>query len=518
MTAILTRQDIPSTPLGAAEEVVLDLRGIVKTFGSFTALAEVDFNLRKGEVHALLGENGAGKSSLMNVVSGIYTPDSGVVVVNGKPVIITGPSEARTLGIGMVHQHYKLVKPFTAIENMALSGRGSSYRKMLSDIRAAAREASARLGFDVDLDRPVGSLSISEQQRVEILKVLVDGASIIILDEPTAVLTDREADRLFDAMRKLAEHGHAVVVVTHKLNEALNHADRITVMRGGQLVQTVVPSDVGESDLTTMIVGSKIVETPRRADSVGPESLTVRQLTRQGAGGRNLLNNVDFNVRSGEIFGIAGVGGNGQDELVEVLTGMAAADSGHISLAGHGDVTGATPDQLRQAGIACIPADRHGFALAGGLGIADNYAIGGVFHGRYGSPFKVDWRRIRRDTDAAIAKFEVKGVRGPHQKVALLSGGNAQKLVLAREFSADPAVVIAHSPSRGLDVRASAAVHDHLRAARDRGAGVILLSEDLDEILLLADRIGVMSKGALVAEFKAPADRREIGKAMIGHG
>lgn len=498
---------------------VLKLGSIVKTFGGFTALDGVDFDLRAGEIHALLGENGAGKSSLMNIVAGIYTPDSGTVEVRGRSTHVAGPADARALGVGMVHQHYKLVKPFTAVENIALTvpAEGGHSRNM-ARIRQAAREAADRLGFELDLERPVGQLSIPEQQRVEIIKILVAGASIIILDEPTAVLTDEEAERLFQAMRSLARQGHAVVLVTHKLHEALGHADRITVMRGGAVIDTVAPGDVDAETLTTMIVGSRIVEVPQRAETVGKPVLMVRRLSRTGPGGQKLLRDLDFDVRSGEIYGVAGVGGNGQSELVDALTGLVAAHEGKVFLDGSGDVTGATPDRLRRMGVGCIPADRQSYALAGDLTVSDNYAIGGVLEGRYGSAMFVDRRRIGQDTACAVARFQVLGVRGPHQKAALLSGGNAQKLVIAREFSASPRLIIAHSPSRGLDVRASAAVHQHLRDARDRGAGVILLSEDLDEVLLLCDRIGVMSRGAIVAEFTAPADRQAIGKAMVGHG
>jgi simple sugar transport system ATP-binding protein len=502
---------------GTAAACSLALRGIVKTFGGFVALDGVDFDLRKGEIHALLGENGAGKSSLMNIVAGIYAPDSGSISVFGTPTFIPGPADARRLRIGMVHQHYKLVKPFTGIENIMLANPGSSYRRSMARIRALTDEAAAEVGFEVDLRKPVEALSIPEQQRVEILKVLVAGARIIILDEPTAVLTDEEAKRLFATMRGLAMKGHSVVLVTHKLNEALTYADRITVMRAGKVVRTVMPADVTPAELTTMIVGSHVVELPQRSTVVGKSVLKVRGMTRRSPEGIALLDGVGFDVRHGEIYGIAGVGGNGQSELVEVLTGLAASTAGNVYLDGKGDVTNEPADRLRRFGVACIPSDRQTYALAGDLGISDNYAIGGVLEGRYGSAFRVDRKAIGKAAAAAIARFEVMGVRGPRQKAALLSGGNAQKLVIAREFSAMPSLIIAHSPSRGLDMRAAAAVHEHLRAARDRGAGVILISEDLDEIMLLSDRIGVMSRGRIVAEFAAPGDRQAIGRAMVSH-
>jgi len=502
---------------GADAPPALVLAGISKTFGDFAALSDVDFDLKPGEIHALLGENGAGKSTLMNIVAGIYTPDSGRVAIKGQSVAIRGPSDAQQLGVGMVHQHYKLVKPFTALENILLAHPGGSFRAARTRLEKLTKDALDRIGFDVDLNRTVESLSISEQQRVEILKVLVAGATIVILDEPTAVLTDDEAARLFNAIRSLAMEGHSIVLVTHKLSEALNYADRITVMRGGKVVRTVLPAEVTEAELTELIVGSAISERSHRAGTAGKPVLKVHAVERSDSRGGG-LRNLTFNVRAGEIYGIAGVGGNGQNALVEVITGLSRVDAGNIWLDAHGDVTNQPSDRMRRSGIACIPSDRHSDAIAGELRIADNYAISGVIEGRYGSTLRVDRRRIAADTQDAIRRFEVMGVRGPYQKTGLLSGGNAQKLVIAREFSGKPSLIIAHSPSRGLDVRASAAVHEHLRAARDRGAGVILISEDLDEVLVLADRIGVMNRGTIVAEFEAPADRQMIGRAMVGHG
>lgn len=513
------RQSDRRGPDGAAPPLALTLGGITKTFGDFVALDSVNFDLRSGEIHALLGENGAGKSSLMNIAAGIYSADSGTVELGGRPVLIQGPLDAQKLGIGMVHQHYKLVKSFTGLENLMLAHPDGSWRKSRSRMEAKAAAALARIGFEIDLNRPVESLSISEQQRVEILKVLVAGASVIILDEPTAVLTDEEATRLFEAMRKLASDGHSVVLVTHKLSEALTFADRITVMRNGQVLRTVPPSEVSEAELTGLIVGSTIDTRPRHAgSSVGKPVLSVRHARLSGPQGIDVLRGLSFDVRAGEIYGIAGIGGNGQSALVDVVMGLVALSDGRLWLDGQGDITNEPAYRMRRYGVACIPSDRQADALAGELCIADNYAISGVIEGRFGSPLKVDRKKMQRSADEAIRRFEVMGVRGPFQKAGLLSGGNAQKLVIAREFSGSPSLIIAHSPSRGLDIRASSAVHDHLRAARDQGAGVILISEDLDEVLLVADRIGVMNRGAIVAEFEAPGDRQAIGKAMIGHG
>ena len=501
-------------PTGAPS--ALTFHAIVKTFGGFTALDGVDFDLRPGEVHALLGENGAGKSTLMNIAAGIYRPDSGQMTISGQPAVISGPIDARALGIGMVHQHYKLVRSFTALENIMMACPGEGYRDSMENVRRNAGRAASAMGFHLDLDARVEDLSVSDQQRLEILRVLVAGARIVILDEPTSVLTDDEAGRLFDAIRALVSEGHSVVLVTHKLSEALANAHRITAMRGGKVVTTVTPDEVDEEMLTRMIVGSHIVERVRPAERVGAPVLTALDVSSSQDDGAGELVNVSFELRAREIYGLAGVGGNGQEVLVEVLSGLRSPGAGSIRLAGHGEIAGLPAERIRALGIGCIPSDRQALALAGELSVADNFAVGGLLRGKYGTVALVDRARMRLDTAEAVSRFEIAGVRSPRQKAALLSGGNAQKLVIAREFSAKPVVVVAHSPSRGLDVRATAAVHEHLRAARDRGAGVLLISEDLDEIILLADRIGVMSRGRIVAEFEH-ADRQAIGKAMVGY-
>jgi simple sugar transport system ATP-binding protein len=496
----------------------LELVGISKSFDGFQALSSADFAVVPGEVHALLGENGAGKSSLMNVAAGLYAPDEGEIRVGGTPVVIKGPLDAASHSIGMVHQHYKLVKPFTAVENVLLANPRHGYARGMKEVRAEIRRHCEEVGFEVDLDRPVGALSIAEQQRVEILKVLVGGARILILDEPTAVLTDQESERLLKTVRSLAARGTAVVLVTHKLSEVIAHADRVTVMRGGRTIATADPRQASVADLTTLIVGTTVVEKPEPSRRIGEPVLTVSELRGARADGHEILTGASFAVRSGEIYGIAGVGGNGQSELAEILMGVMRPVGGRIEIAGAGDVTRAEPEDRRLQGLVSIPADRHAFGLAGDLSVAENFAVSGVVAGGFGSWFRVDGGLIRTAARKAVEAFDVQGVRSMKQKAALLSGGNAQKLVIAREFSGRPRIVLAHSPSRGLDVRATAAVHQRLHEARDAGAGVLLISEDLDEIMLLADSIGVMSRGRIVAAFSAPADRHAVGRAMIHHG
>lgn len=500
----------------------LALSGIRKSFDGFLALDDAHFNARWGEVHALLGENGAGKSSLMNIAAGLYAPEAGEMLVDDNPVRLTGPREAARHHIGMVHQHFKLVRPFTVSENILLGQAAPTsplpYSRRLAEMEERVRAQAAELGFAIDPRQRVERLSIAEQQRVEILKVLLAGARILILDEPTAVLTDQEGERLLSTVRELAQRGSAVVLVTHKMADVKTYADRVTVMRAGRTVATVDPRATPVEELVRLTVGHTSTPPARAASTRGTVQLSVRSLCTPAAKGEHrALQHVDLDVHAGEIYGIAGVGGNGQSELAGAIMGLPVAVEGRIDLAGFGDLRAATPAQRRALQIAAIPADRHGYALAGSLSVAENFGIGQVHAGRYGPRSWLRRGRLDADARAAIAAFDVQGVRNPAQKAALLSGGNAQKLVIAREFSKSPRLILVHSPSRGLDVRASAEVHARLLAARDAGAAVLLISEDLDEVLLLCDRIGVMSRGRIVAEFEQPADRQLIGQAMVDH-
>lgn len=496
----------------------LELRGISKSFDGFPAISGADFAVEAGEMHALLGENGAGKSSLMNVAAGLYAPDEGRMFVNGREVLPDGPLGAMRLGIGMVHQHYKLVKAFNAIDNVLLTFQKGGYRELAQGIAGRMGDLCDALKFDIDLKRPVGLLSVAEQQRIEILKVLLAGTKVLVLDEPTAVLTDREADSLLTTVKGLAASGTAVVLVTHKLNEVRKYADNVTIMRGGKTVATASAAEKSPQDLTVLIVGEKLQETPQPSQKIGAPVLRLAGVSAARSDGHRSLRDVSFTVKANEIYGIAGVGGNGQTELAEVLMGVNEALEGKIDISGAGDVTHAPAVLRRAMGVVSIPADRQSYGLAGDLPVADNFAVAGVVEGKYGGWLNVDRSAIRRDTELAIKAYDVQGVRSLRQRAALLSGGNAQKLVIAREFAGKPRVVLAHSPSRGLDVRATAAVHEAIRKARDDGAAVLLISEDLDEILLLSDRVGVMNRGRISAEFTVPVDRKAVGEAMISHG
>jgi ABC-type uncharacterized transport system ATPase subunit len=504
----------------------IELQEIDKSFDGYRALAGASLLAHWGEVHALLGENGAGKSSLMNIAAGLYAPEAGQLLVDDNPVRLNGPRDAARHRIGMVHQHFKLVAPFTVAENVLLAlseaaplASAASHRARLQAVSAEIARQSQALGFSIDPGRRVDSLSVAEQQRVEILKVLLAGARILILDEPTAVLTDVESERLLSSVRSLARQGAAVILVTHKMADVQTYADRVTVMRGGRTVACCDPRQMGIAELVKLTVGetSQPPASPPAADqAVRAPCLQLRGLRSKEAG-QPLLDGLTLEVRTGEIYGLAGVGGNGQEALAQAIMGVLPLASGELELAGHGDLRALGPDLRRRLGIAVIPADRYGLALAGALSVTENFGIGRLHDGRYGSAWRLDRRAMERDAAQAVAAFDVQGVRSLRQKAARLSGGNAQKLVIAREFSRAPKLVLAHSPSRGLDVRASAQVHARLRAAREAGAAVLLISEDLDEVLALADRMGVIVRGRIAAEFSAPVQRQVIGQAMVAH-
>lgn len=497
--------------------LALKLVGVRKSFDGFVALNEADFAVEAGEVHALLGENGAGKSSLMNVAAGLYTPEAGIIFVDGEEVVLSGPGDATAHRIGMVHQEFKLVRPFTVAENVLLSNWRGRFASGVRAIEQQIRSQAAELGFEIDPRSRIDELSIAERQRVEIIRVLLAGARILILDEPTAVLTDDEATRLLTTVRGLASRGAAVILVTHKLGEVTTFTDRVTVMRNGKDVAVLDSRSTNAGELTKLAVGSAVTGARRASSSEGEMRLAVKGLQAARADGHVTVKDATFQVRAGEIYGIAGVGGNGQTELVEALTGVRPPLGGSIELEDAGDTTGASPEQLRELGLACIPADRFGDGVAGGLSVIENFCVGQIRDGCYGSWMRTDFAAMRKATAAAVTEFDVQGVRNLHQKAALLSGGNAQKLIIAREFSRTPKVIVAHSPSRGLDVRACAAVHERLLNARAGGAAIVLISDDLDEVLNLSDRVGVMTRGRIAAEFDAPVDRQAVGRVMVHH-
>ena len=494
---------------------LLTMEGITKTFGGVPVLDDVSLALAAGEVHALLGENGAGKSTLMNVLAGIYAADAGEIRIGRAPVHIRRPADATAHGIGMVHQHFRLVAGFTASENLLLAASG---RAGITSTKVAAtqlREMGDRIGLAVRPDTPIRDLSIAERQRVEILKVLVVGARILILDEPTAVLTDQEAEGLLALVRTLAGQGLAIVLITHKLREVIAAGDRVSVMRKGRITLAgVAATGLDRAMLAQAMMGESPPPVARAARRPGAVRLAVRGLAVRRANGSRSVDGVSLSLRSGEIVGVAGVGGNGQQELADALVGLLPAEHGEIRLEG-ANVTGAGVWARRRLGLRYVPSDRSGLALVGDLSVTDNLALSGVRAGRYGR-FGLARGAMRCAAQATIGEFAIAGAT-PGREARLLSGGNAQKLVLARELAAGVAVLVAHSPTRGLDVAACAFVHAMLGRAAAGGAAILLISEDLEEVLALSDRVLVMSRGRIAGERGADSSRAEIGALMLGH-
>ncbi|MDX2203334.1 MAG: ABC transporter ATP-binding protein [Hyphomicrobiaceae bacterium] len=492
---------------------------IGKRFGSFQALDRAHLRADFGEVHALLGENGAGKSTLMNIAAGLYRPEAGQILIEGREMMLDGPLQARAAGIGMVHQHFKLVRSFTVVENVALGMAGKNPYSDQQDLCASIHAIAERLGFLIDPTATVGDLSVGEQQRVEIVKVLLGGARILILDEPTAVLTEQEATLLLDNVRRLAAAGAAVMLVTHKLREVERFCDRVTVMRRGRTLATIAdPKRVPRDKMAELVVGAHVASPQRQPSATrGRTRLYVAGLSCRRADGFEVVREASFHVRDGEIYGLAGVSGNGQQELVETLMGLNRATAGAADLAGFGNIAERAGGDGQVPAIGFIPADRYALGLAAGLSAAENYGIRKVQAGAFGPWMWVNQAAMRQSAVKAIEEHDIQGVRSPSQPVALLSGGNAQKLILARELESAPVLIIAHNPSRGLDVRATASIQKRLLDAREAGGAVLLISEDLEEILTLSDRIGVISKGRIVAEFEPTFDRVRIGQAMVAH-
>ena len=501
-----------------AETPVVELRGITKRFPGVVANDRVDFDVARGEVHALLGENGAGKSTLVNVLYGLYHPDEGEILLDGKPVRINSPHDAIERGIGMVHQHFMLVPVMTVAENVVLATEPT--RGPFLDMREAekrVREVARALDFRIDPHARVETISVGQQQRVEILKALYRRAEILILDEPTAVLTPQEADELFEIVRTLAREGHAVVFITHKLHEVLAIADRITVLRRGKKVDTVPREGATEEGLARMMVGRDVVLSVEKGPAQpGKALLQVENLVVRDERGLEAVGGVSFEVRAGEIVGIAGVDGNGQSELIDALTGLRRPESGRIVVAGK-DVTRASPRSALDAGVGHIPEDRQRRGLVLDFTLAENIAL----HD-YAKPpaSRFGWlypRRLVERAGGLLAEFDVRG--GEAETLASsLSGGNQQKLVLAREISRDPRVLVAAQPTRGPDVGAIEFVHNRLVKERDEGRAILLVSFELDEILSLSDRILVLYEGAVVGEYAPDVSEQELGIAMTGGG
>lgn len=510
----------PHSATATSLEVAVALRGITKRFPGVVANDQVDFEAAVGEVHALLGENGAGKSTLSNILTGLYRADEGELVLYGTPMQFASPRAALDAGVGMVHQHFRLVQPFTVAENIVLGDHRDSGRAFVLDRDAIDRkvaELGDRYGLQIDPEARIWQLSVGEQQRVEILKALYRDARILILDEPTAVLTPQEAEALFETLRSMAAEGRTVIFISHKLHEVMAVADRVTVLRGGKSIGTVATAATTREALAALMVGRE-VETARRVEhgrTFGEVCLALAGISAHGDRGVDALRGVTLSVRSGEIYAIAGVAGNGQRELAEVVTGMRPLAEGSLTVAGV-PLHGGDPRAAIRAGVAHVPEDRLHTGVAPNLSVASNVVLKSYRSSDVSAGPLLRLRRIRERAADLVKRYDVRpaGVGTPARK---LSGGNLQKVVLGREFTGDPKVLVAAAPTRGLDVGAIESVHAYLREAAAGGTAILLISEDLDEVRALADRIGVMYEGMLVGEVDAAtATVEELGLLMAG--
>ena len=501
-----------------ADAPLLELRGITKQFPGVLANDRVDFDLTKGEVHALLGENGAGKSTLMNILYGLYHPDEGDIRLEGKPVRIGSPRDAIDLGIGMVHQHFMLIPVMTVAENIVLATEPT--KGPFLDLRGAeerVRELSTQFGLAVRPEARVASISVGMQQRAEILKALYRGAEILILDEPTAVLTPQEARELFAIIRSLQAEGKSIVFISHKLNEVLEIADRITVLRQGKRIDTVPREGATQEGLARLMVGREVVlRVEKPPAEPGATLLQVEDLTVRDERGLEAVRGVSFDVKAGEIVGLAGVDGNGQTELIDALTGLRRPSGGRIVAAGR-DITSASSRECLDLGVGHIPEDRQLRGLVLDFTLAENLALHDF---RKEPDSKWGWlypRRLVQRAARLLKEFDVRGGR-PQTLASALSGGNQQKVVVAREVSRNPRILVAAQPTRGLDVGAIEFVHRRLVLERDEGRAILLLSFELEEIQSLSDRILVIYEGRIVGEYAPGVSEEELGIAMTGGG
>jgi simple sugar transport system ATP-binding protein len=498
------------------EPPLLELKGITKRFPGVVANDHVDFDLVKGEVHALLGENGAGKSTLMNILYGLYHPDEGEIRLHGESLRIDSPRAAIDAGIGMVHQHFMLIPVMSVAENIVLAmepRKGPFLDHGTANERV--KDISERFGLAVRPEAMIESISVGMQQRVEILKALYRGAEILILDEPTAVLTPQEALELFDIIRSLQAEGKSIIFITHKLGEVLEIADRITVLRRGKTIETVPHEGATEEGLARLMVGREVLlRVEKKPAEPGEPLLTVEDLRVHDERGLEAVRGISLEVRAGEIVGIAGVDGNGQTELVEAITGLRHIDAGRVVAAGT-DVTGEGARGCVEAGVGHIPEDRHRRGLVLDFTLAENIALKDYCEepdSKWGWLFP---KRIVARSRRLLEEFDVRG-GGPLTPAASLSGGNQQKVVVAREVSRDPRILVAAQPTRGLDVGAIEFVHRRLVAERDEGRAILLVSFELDEVISLSDRILVMYEGRVVGEYPPSVSEEELGIAMLG--
>ncbi len=500
------------------EAFAIELKGITKTFGSVVANRNVSLTVKKGEILAILGENGSGKTTLMNMVSGIYFPDEGSISVDGQEVVIRSPKDAFKYKIGMIHQHFKLVDVFTATENIVL-GVKDDKKLNIKTAKSKVKEITDKYGFVIDLDKKIYEMSVSEKQTVEIIKVLYRGADILILDEPTAVLTPQETKKLFDILRRMRRDGKSIIIITHKLHEVLDISDRVTTLRKGEYVGTVNTADATEQSLTEMMVGEKVSLNIARTEPVNPqERLVVSNLSVKGAEDKRVLDDISFTVRSGEIFGIAGISGSGQKELLEAIAGLQKAMPGSSIIYKPEDeeqkqLIGKSPRDIRKLGIALsfVPEDRLGMGLVGNMDIVDNMMLRSY---KKGSSAFLDRKDPKTLADKIIESLDVV-TPGTSTPVRRLSGGNVQKVLVGREISSNPKVLMVAYPVRGLDINSSYTIYNLLTKQKESGVAVVFVGEDLDVLIELCDRIMVINSGKVTGILDGrTAVKEEIGLLM----
>ena len=497
-----------------AETYAVEMRGITKTFGSVVANHDIDLDLRRGEILALLGENGSGKTTLMNMLSGIYAPDAGSILVEGRPVAIKSPEDAKRLGLGMVHQHFKLVDVFSAADNIWMGREKAGFLLKKGRYEQVA-DMAKRFGFDLDPRKQVRNMSVSEKQTLEIVKVLYYGAKVIILDEPTAVLTVQEIRRLFDVLRRMKEEGHSIIIITHKLNEVMEISDRVAILRKGEHITTVNTAETTEQELTEWMVGRKVdLNIDRPAVEKTRPLLEIRDLTIRNDEGAVAIDRVNFYIRGGEILGVAGIAGCGQKELCEAIAGLRPIDSGLMIHKGD-NIVGLSPKEILEKGISMsfIPEDRLGMGLAPSLSIADNMLLKSYADAK--GPF-VDRKQGRADGENVIRELEV-ATPSVDTPVRRLSGGNVQKVLLGREIKAGPNVLVTAYPVRGLDINSSYAIYGILNRQKQDGVGILFVGEDLDVMMALCDKIMVLCHGKVMGVVHADkTTKEELGLMMTG--
>jgi simple sugar transport system ATP-binding protein len=499
-------------------EIALEMKDITKRFPLVVANDKVSFTVYKGEIHALVGENGAGKSTLMSILYGLYQADSGQIFINGKKVNIANPNVAINLKIGMVHQHFMLVPPLTVAENIIL-GLEPKKNNIFIDMKKAIKrveELSESMGFKIDPKAKIENISVGIQQRVEIIKVLYRGAEILIMDEPTAVLTPQEVEELFGILKSLKKQGKTIIFITHKLNEVKDLSDRVTVMRRGKVVGVKNTKDTNQEEIASMMVGRKVIfEIEKKPLNLGKTALKVEKLEALSNKGLPAVKNISFEIKEGEILGFAGVEGNGQTELVEVISGLRLATGGKIKLYDK-DITNYSPRDIREQKIAHIPEDRRQRGFISNYSVAENLILGSNYRPPFNKGLTLNFSAINNHADKLIKDFDIR----PSDRDNLLkslSGGNQQKVIVARELFGEPRLLIAAQPTRGLDVGSTEFVHQQILNERDKGKAILLVSADLEEILSLSDRIAVIYEGEIVAILDPKkTNEKELGLLMTG--